>query len=141
MKENIPASVLTSDGRSIVSRQQVFTVESATDGGVTLIAGARAQVRLDRVGALKLAHAVVVAVQEGLLRELPPGVRAHRDDSGDLHCPCGNAGGYGLWPCLDDGTEVEPVTGGPWQGLYCCGRCNKIINYYTCEIVGVRQTV
>lgn len=58
----------------------------------------------------------------------------------DWTCLCGNTAwaGEGFWPCLPDGTEVEPVlngpgvTGRPWDGkLVKCERCDRIIDQST----------
>lgn len=49
-------------------------------------------------------------------------------EDGDWRCDCGNtADGDGFYPSLEDGTEVEPVEGGPWQGHYVCGACGKVV--------------
>ena len=57
---------------------------------------------------------------------------------GDLICLCGNyPAGDGFYPCLADGTEVEPVSEGPWEGrLYCCAQCGRIIDQDTCLVTG-----
>lgn len=48
-------------------------------------------------------------------------------------CLCGNEPHMdGFYPCLPDGTEVEPDADGPWDGkLYRCAKCERIINQYT----------
>lgn len=48
-----------------------------------------------------------------------------------LTCPCGNTpDGDGFDPCLTDGTPVEPLADGPWDGTsYACGRCGEIHQY------------
>lgn len=52
-------------------------------------------------------------------------------------CPCGNyVGQPGFYPCLEDGTEVEPTIDGPWEGvLYLCPECGRVIDQYTREII------
>jgi hypothetical protein len=57
-----------------------------------------------------------------------------------LHCRCGNTPDQtGFQPCLPDGTEVEPVAGGLWDGLlYVCGDCGRIVNQDTLEVTGRR---
>ena len=47
-----------------------------------------------------------------------------------LVCQCGNTpDAAGIFPCLDDGTRVEPTVTGTWGGrLYVCGRCGVIID-------------
>jgi len=50
-------------------------------------------------------------------------------------CLCGNRPDYdGFFPCDKDGNEMEPVKG--WGNLYACGRCGRIINQFTLEVVG-----
>lgn len=52
----------------------------------------------------------------------------------DWTCICGNTAwaGDGFWPCLPDGTEVEPNIGGPWDGkLVKCEQCNRIMDQST----------
>ena len=40
---------------------------------------------------------------------------------------CGNTShSAGFEPCLIDGTVVEPILDGPWQGLYKCMDCASI---------------
>lgn len=60
---------------------------------------------------------------------------------GDLVCRCGNAPAEdGFYPCLDDGTIVEPTIKGPWKGkLYACARCGRIINRETLDVTGQRD--
>jgi len=57
-----------------------------------------------------------------------------------LHCLCGNTPDMdGFHPCLPDGTEVEPLAGGPCDGrLYWCARCDRIIDQHTLEVTGRR---
>lgn len=61
-----------------------------------------------------------------------------RNIDGDLNCICGNNPyNEGLQPCLRDGTEVEPVVGGPWDGrLYVCLKCGRIADQYTLQVIG-----
>jgi hypothetical protein len=58
-----------------------------------------------------------------------------------LHCLCGNTpDSDGFYPCLPDGTEVEPDDGGPWGGkLYVCAGCGRIIDQGTLVVVGRRD--
>lgn len=66
----------------------------------------------------------------------------HATMEGDaLICPCGNEPAMsGFAPCLEDGTEVEAVIDGPWQGkLYICLDCGRIINAGTLEVAGFRS--
>lgn len=52
----------------------------------------------------------------------------------DWTCVCGNTAwaGEGFWPCLADGTIVEPVVDGPWdQKLVKCQRCDRIMDQST----------
>lgn len=45
----------------------------------------------------------------------------------DWICRCGNtADADGFYPCLEDGTQVEPTPGGDWTHLYRCGGCLAI---------------
>lgn len=57
-------------------------------------------------------------------------VKAWDDDDypDDIECECGNTPhSNGFYPCLPDGTEVEPVIGGDWDGeSYVCGRCGTV---------------
>ncbi len=60
-------------------------------------------------------------------------------------CTCGNRADLdGFYPCLPDGTQVEPHLNGDWDGgQYVCGRCNKVhlraddtTNYGDCSVCG-----
>lgn len=55
----------------------------------------------------------------------------------DLHCLCGNATHLsGFDPCLSDGTLVEPIQGGPWDGkLYRCLACGRVIDIQESKVV------
>lgn len=49
-------------------------------------------------------------------------------------CLCGNRpDSDGFFPCDRDGNEMEPVEG--WEDLYVCGRCGRIINQSTLEVL------
>jgi len=52
-------------------------------------------------------------------------------------CICGNRPSYdGFYTCDKDGNEVEP-TAADWKtGWYLCGRCGRMIDFHTLEIVG-----
>jgi hypothetical protein len=58
-------------------------------------------------------------------------ITAHAED--DWECLCGNtAMSDGFWPCLPDGTEVEPTLEGPWDGkLVVCHSCGRIMDQST----------
>lgn len=64
--------------------------------------------------------------------------RITRDDGDWLHCLCGNTPDMGGFDsCLTDGTPVEPLADGPWEGrLYVCMNCGRIVDQYTLEVVG-----
>jgi len=51
----------------------------------------------------------------------------------DWSCICGNfVGGSGFYPCLADGTYVEPLADGPWDGkLVRCDQCGRIMDQST----------
>ncbi len=59
---------------------------------------------------------------------------------GALICVCRNdPTGTGFYPCLQDGTVVEP-TGDIWLGdLYACGDCGRIISIRKLDVVGRRD--
>lgn len=62
---------------------------------------------------------------------------SHEPQSKDAWvCLCGNMPHvYGFYPCLEDGTEVEPME--PWwRNLYRCDKCGRIINQDTLDVVG-----
>lgn len=70
-------------------------------------------------------------VEETLSRELAGDVTVEvtgYHDQDDLTCRCGNRPYLdGFYPCLDDGTEVEPDADGPWDGAsYRCARCGQV---------------
>jgi hypothetical protein len=54
-------------------------------------------------------------------------------------CVCGNmADNTGFWPCDTNGNGVTPDKDGPWDGIHLvCGRCGRIINQNTREVVGL----
>jgi hypothetical protein len=53
-------------------------------------------------------------------------------------CICGNRpDSDGFFPCDKDGNEMEPVKG--WEDLYVCGRCGRIINQHSLEVIGQNQ--
>ena len=58
-----------------------------------------------------------------------------------IYCLCGNNPAYdGLYPCLPDGTPVEPLADGPWdEKLYVCAKCGRIVNQDTLEVTGQRD--
>jgi hypothetical protein len=64
--------------------------------------------------------------------------RITKDDGEWLHCLCGNTPDMGGFDsCLTDGTPVEPLADGPWEGrLYVCLNCGRIVDQYTLEVVG-----
>lgn len=44
----------------------------------------------------------------------------------------------GFFTCLSDGSITPPTLNGDWQGLYyVCGKCSRIVNQDTLEVVGV----
>lgn len=51
----------------------------------------------------------------------------------DWRCICGNyVGGSGFYPCLADGTYVEPTIDGPWdEKLVKCDQCERIMDQST----------
>jgi hypothetical protein len=50
-------------------------------------------------------------------------------------CICGNRPNYdGFFPCNQNGDEMNPGKG--WEDLYVCGRCGRIINQHSLEVVG-----
>jgi len=49
-------------------------------------------------------------------------------------CLCSNRpDSDGFFPCDKDGNEMEPVEG--WEDLYVCGRCGRIIDQLTLEVL------
>jgi hypothetical protein len=49
-------------------------------------------------------------------------------------CLCGNTStSDGFFPCDDDGNEVPPTKG--WENLYVCGRCGRIIDQFSLEVI------
>jgi hypothetical protein len=61
-----------------------------------------------------------------------------RTSSDWLVCTCGNQPHIdGFYPCLPDGTIIEPDIDGEWNGLlYVCQGCNAIYDIDTYEQVG-----
>lgn len=52
-------------------------------------------------------------------------------------CICGNRpDSDGFQPCDTNGNEMEPLMGSDWDGLYVCGRCGRIIQQETLEVIG-----
>jgi hypothetical protein len=56
-----------------------------------------------------------------------------RDTPDWPHCRCNNTPDMdGFTACLADGTPVEPLADGPWDGkLLVCLRCGRVINQET----------
>ena len=56
----------------------------------------------------------------------------------EIVCLCGNEPAYdGFQPCLEEGTVVEPVAGGSWQGrLYLCLKCGRIVDQDSLLVTG-----
>jgi hypothetical protein len=53
-------------------------------------------------------------------------------------CICGNTPiADGFYPCDKKGNEMQPVAG--WNDLYVCGRCGRIINQTSLDIVGATK--
>lgn len=51
-------------------------------------------------------------------------------------CVCGNTAiDSGFFPCLLDGTEVEPTEADGWVNLYRCAECGRVINQDTLDVV------
>jgi hypothetical protein len=49
-------------------------------------------------------------------------------------CVCANhPDSDGFFPCDKDGNEMEPAEG--WENLYVCGRCGRIIDQDSLEVV------
>jgi hypothetical protein len=56
---------------------------------------------------------------------------------GDLLCICGNmANTDGFFPCDEHGNQMSPDIGSDWNNLYVCGKCGRIIDHDTLEVVG-----
>jgi hypothetical protein len=55
-----------------------------------------------------------------------------------LVCQCGNEPHLdGFYACREDGTPIEPVIGGEWDGSrYVCAKCYSIYNIDTFDEVG-----
>lgn len=55
-----------------------------------------------------------------------------------LVCQCGNQPHInGFFPCLTDGTPVEPVINGDWtDSLYVCAKCYAIYDIDTLDQLG-----
>ena len=52
-------------------------------------------------------------------------------------CICKNTpSDGGFYPCDEQGSEMEPLVGSGWNGLYVCADCGRIINQETLEVVG-----
>jgi hypothetical protein len=71
---------------------------------------------------------------------LLPGLERISRDGDWLRCLCQNTPDQaGFGPCLPDGTEVEPVDGGGWDGvLYLCYDCGRIVDQFTLEVTARR---
>lgn len=71
-----------------------------------------------------------------------PDERIRKEPGNDIECvpSCNNnPSTYGFYPCLYDGSEVEPYAEGPWKGrIYCCGSCGRIIDIETLQVIGVK---
>lgn len=72
-----------------------------------------------------------------------PGERISRGPGGDwIRCvsSCNNTPDMdGFYPCIYDGSEVEPYVEGAWKGrLYVCARCGRIIDSETLQVIGVK---
>lgn len=64
-------------------------------------------------------------------------ITALKSDRDAWLCICGNTPtSDGFYPCDEDGNEMEPSKGSGWNGLYVCGRCGRVINQETLEVVG-----
>lgn len=51
-------------------------------------------------------------------------------------CVCGNEPHTGGFYPYHEGREVEPIAGGPWDGVhYVCADCCRVINQETLEVV------
>jgi hypothetical protein len=49
-------------------------------------------------------------------------------------CLCGNTTrSDGFYPCDEDGNEMAPAKG--WENLYVCGRCGRIIDQFSLEVL------
>lgn len=56
-------------------------------------------------------------------------------------CTCGNKpAGDGFFPCDENGTEMEPLVGSNWNGLYVCAGCGRIIKQDTLEVIGRKMS-
>ena len=57
-------------------------------------------------------------------------------------CVCGNEPDMGGFYPIHEGREVEPVIGGPWDGIhYFCGACYRVIDQRTLEVVAHPERV
>ncbi|MBA3830160.1 MAG: hypothetical protein H0X33_14570 [Taibaiella sp.] len=57
-------------------------------------------------------------------------------------CICGNTpSGDGFYPCDYEGNEIEPGKSANWGGLYVCGKCGRIINQDSLEVIGRNQLI
>jgi hypothetical protein len=55
-------------------------------------------------------------------------------------CLCQNTpASYGFYPCDTTGKEIEPIKGSNWVGYYVCGKCNRIIDQDTLEVIRTTQ--
>ncbi len=72
-----------------------------------------------------------------LARLMPEPEKITREGLDGLRCLCGNTpDADGFYPCLPDGTQVEPDADGPWDGLHWCAQCGRIIDQDTLEVRG-----
>jgi hypothetical protein len=59
------------------------------------------------------------------------------DDDADWICICGNETGHsGFLACDSAGNEMRPSADSDWNDLYVCGKCGRIIDQNTLEVVG-----
>jgi hypothetical protein len=138
----VPSSPLEMARNAVASvrRRVEYVVEGDTDPEKALLA------HVHQVGAAAdqdskvAARMAVVSIAEDLhqLAGYFTGGERIRQEFGALICLCGNdLTQEGFAPCLDDGTEVEPLADGPWGGvLYVCGRCGRIVDQYTLRVTG-----
>jgi hypothetical protein len=60
------------------------------------------------------------------------------DDDADWICICGNeTERLGFHPCDSAGNKMEPLASSDWNDLYVCGKCGRIIDQNTLEVVGL----
>jgi len=61
-------------------------------------------------------------------------IRREKGNDEAWTCLCGNTPtADGFYPCDENGNEVIPATG--WQNLYVCGRCGRIIDQFSLEVL------